>query len=100
MPEDRSRVLAAICQICEQMFGEPDLTGAENFFELGGTSLDAVEMISILQENHGVVIEYSDVFEAETLAGLAELGELAGLAGLAGETLGTAHPVPDRTSGA
>lgn len=71
MTEDRSPVLAAICQICEQMFGEPDLTGAENFFELGGTSLDAIELITMLSENHGFVIEYGDVFEAETLAELA-----------------------------
>jgi hypothetical protein len=73
MPEDRSRVLAAICQI----------------FELGGTSLDAVEMISILQAKHGFAIEYSDVFEADTLAGLA------GQAGRDDSILGTANPVPD-----
>ncbi|HXS66675.1 MAG TPA: phosphopantetheine-binding protein [Streptosporangiaceae bacterium] len=72
MPEDRSRVLEAICKICEQMFGEAALTGAENFFELGGTSLDAVELISILKENYGFVAEYTDVFEAETLAELAD----------------------------
>ncbi len=76
MPEDLGRVLRAICQICEQMFGEPDLTGDENFFELGGTSLDAVELITILKENHGFVIEYQDVFEAKTLAELA--GEVLG----------------------
>ena len=74
MGEDRDRVLGAICQICEQMFGEPALTGAENFFELGGTSLDAVELTAMLKENYGFVIEYSDVFEAETLAQLAEAG--------------------------
>lgn len=72
MPEDHRRVLEAICQICEQMFGETDLTGEENFFELGGTSLDAVEMITILKENHGFVIEYQHVFEAESLAELAD----------------------------
>ncbi len=71
MSEDRSRALGAICQICEQMFGEPGLTGDENFFELGGTSLDAVELITILKENHGFVIEYQNVFEANSLAELA-----------------------------
>jgi nonribosomal peptide synthetase protein BlmIV len=95
MPEDRSRVLAAICQICEQMFGESALTGVENFFELGGTSLDAVEMISILQAKHGLVIEYSDVFEAETLAGLADQAAQIGQADRADGFLGTANPVPD-----
>ena len=70
--EDRDKVLGAICQICEQMFGESALTGAENFFELGGTSLDAVELISILKEDHGFAAEYQDVFEAETLAELAD----------------------------
>jgi len=72
MAEDRSQVLGAICQICEQMFGEADLTGAENFFELGGTSLDAVDLIAVLKENHGFVAEYTDVFESETLAELAD----------------------------
>jgi nonribosomal peptide synthetase protein BlmIV len=72
MPEDRSRVLGAICQICEQMFGEAALTGAENFFELGGTSLDAVDLITMLKEDHGFVAEYTDVFEADTLAELAD----------------------------
>lgn len=72
MPEGSSRILGTICQICEDMFGEPALTGDENFFELGGTSLDAVELITILQENHGLVIEYEDVFEAKSLAELAD----------------------------
>jgi acyl carrier protein len=72
MPENRSRELGAICQICEQMFGEPALTGEENFFELGGTSLDAIELMTILNENHGFVIEYQNVFEARTLAELAD----------------------------
>lgn len=73
MPDDRSRVLQGICQICEQMFGEPDLTGEENFFELGGTSLDAIEMITILKESHGFVVEYQNVFEARSLAELADV---------------------------
>jgi nonribosomal peptide synthetase protein BlmIV len=71
MPEDSSRMLGTIRQICEDMFGESALTGDENFFELGGTSLDAVELITILQENHGFVIDYEDVFEAKSLAELA-----------------------------
>lgn len=71
MPEDHSRALKAICQICEQMFGETDLTGQENFFELGGTSLDAIEMMAVLKESYGLVIEYHNVFEARTLAELA-----------------------------
>ncbi len=71
MPQDPSRALKAICQICEEMFGETGLTGQENFFELGGTSLDAIEMITILKESHGLVIEYQNVFEATTLAELA-----------------------------
>jgi acyl carrier protein len=84
MPAERRQVLDAICQICKQMFGEPDLTGEENFFELGGTSLDAVELITILNEDHGFVIEYQDVFEAKSLADLAD------------EVLAdTANPVPD-----
>jgi acyl carrier protein len=78
MGEDRDGALKVICRICEQMFGEQDLTGAENFFELGGTSLDAVELITVLKENHGFLIEYANVFEAETLAQLA--GEIAGIA--------------------
>jgi acyl carrier protein len=72
MGEERERVLGAICQICEQMFGEAALTGAENFFELGGTSLDAVELIAMLKENHGFVVDYAEVFETETLAELAD----------------------------
>ncbi len=79
---DRDRLLAAICQICEQMFGESALTGAENFFELGGTSLDAVEMVTMLKENHGFVIDYAHVFETETLAELAD------------QILGIANPAP------
>jgi len=31
-----------------------------------------VELISILKENYGFVAEYTDVFEAETLAELAD----------------------------
>ncbi len=83
MPEDRSRVLGAICRICEQMFGEPALTGEENFFELGGTSLDAIDLITILKESHGFIIEYQDVFDATSLAELAD------------EASRTANSVPD-----
>jgi acyl carrier protein len=72
MPEDRRRLLEAICQICEEMFGESGLTGEENFFELGGTSLDAVEMITMLKEDHGFVVEYLAVFEARSLTELAD----------------------------
>ena len=72
MPDDRGQALDAICQICEEMFGELSLTGQENFFELGGTSLDAVEMITMLKEDHGFVIDYQDVFEAKSLADLAD----------------------------
>ena len=90
MPQDRQHALDAIRQLCEQMFGE-ELTGEENFFELGGTSLDAVELTTMLKESHGLVLDYQDVFEAESLVDLADRADLAGLAGPVGRAGATSE---------
>lgn len=71
MPDNPRRPLEAICRICGEIFGESNLTGPENFFDLGGSSLDVVELIAALEEEDGYELDYEDVFNAETLTQLA-----------------------------
>lgn len=63
--EDRMRVL------WEQMLGLLDIAGDADFFELGGTSLAAVQLVSRIQEEFGVQLSVGMIFEIGTIDQLA-----------------------------
>jgi acyl carrier protein len=54
-----------------EVLGVPAIDGDEDFFDLGGNSLVAVELISRVRDDFGVAASIVSVFENPTLAGLA-----------------------------
>ncbi|EGQ8546589.1 hypothetical protein GOZ70_25990, partial [Vibrio parahaemolyticus] len=65
-------VFDSVKQIWEQAFGTEIDDDQINFFEMGGHSLMATQMISLLQERIGVNLPMSAFFEAPTIAGIAK----------------------------
>jgi acyl-CoA synthetase (AMP-forming)/AMP-acid ligase II/acyl carrier protein len=70
-----------------ELLGVPRVGRADNFFELGGHSLLAVQLIARIQDESGVELTLSRVFQAPTLAAMAELLIEAELAGFDGDEL-------------
>ncbi|MEV6948663.1 amino acid adenylation domain-containing protein [Streptomyces sp. NPDC051172] len=54
-------------------FEQQDITADDDFFELGGYSMLAMQLVSRIQEEFGVELSFSDFFEASTVTGVAEL---------------------------
>jgi enterobactin synthetase component F len=65
---DIERKLAALWQ---QVLGVERVGLHDNFFQLGGDSLSAVEMIARFPEHLGMELPLASLFEASTIAGLA-----------------------------
>lgn len=68
---DPDRALGAILQLCSRLLEKEDLAPAKNFFELGGSSLDALELVSALHKEHQLATTLEDVFSAPSLGHLA-----------------------------
>jgi amino acid adenylation domain-containing protein len=68
-----------------QLLGQPDIGPGDHFHALGGDSLSAVRLLDSIQAEFGVEIEFAELQQALTLAGLAERIDL-GLAQRALET--------------
>ena len=69
---------AALSAIWEQLLGIEAVEENENFFDLGGNSLAAIQLVARINEVFGTRISPVAVFERPTLAGLAELLETPG----------------------
>jgi len=63
--------VAAIIEVCSEFFSADDISDQDNFFMLGGTSLNAVELTEELLARHGVVLPLDAIFASDTLAELA-----------------------------
>jgi amino acid adenylation domain-containing protein len=70
----RGPVAAAIADCWERVLGTAFSNDAD-FFELGGSSLDAIRLIAILQRELNVVIEPVDLFRAPRFSEFAEFIE-------------------------
>lgn len=70
---EQPRILDAIIAVCCTILGDDEILGTDNFFALGGTSLDAIFLIETLLSQFGVVASLDDVFEAEDIRSLAQL---------------------------
>lgn len=61
----------------EEVLGEPSIRPEDDFFDLGGTSLAVVQLVSRIRDTIGVEVGVGVVFEHSTLAGLqAEIARL------------------------
>jgi len=63
--------VVAIIEVCSEFFSADDISAQDNFFMLGGTSLNAVELTEELLARHRVDLPLDAVFASDTLAELA-----------------------------
>jgi acyl carrier protein len=63
--------LLAIIDVCREMFATSDIAADDNFFMLGGTSLNVIELTEKLLGRYQVDLPLDAVFACETLAELA-----------------------------
>jgi len=67
----RMAPLSAVLLECRAIFGTDEVLPTSNFFEIGGSSLDAVELVGRLSENRNLVVGLEAVFSASTLESIA-----------------------------
>jgi amino acid adenylation domain-containing protein len=61
-----------VASLMAEVLGLDSVEPDENFFELGGTSLLAIQLVGRLRERLGAHVDIGVVFDAPTAAGLAE----------------------------
>jgi myxalamid-type nonribosomal peptide synthetase MxaA len=63
--------LTAIIALCSEILAIEHISAGENFFAMGGNSLNAVELTEALHAERGLWLPLEAVFECETLSELA-----------------------------
>lgn len=72
-PEEMSNLERLVASVWQQILGLEALPGRnEDFFDLGGDSLDYVKVRTELSEKHGLEISMVDLFAESTIAAMAE----------------------------
>lgn len=71
--ESPSRVEKLISGIWQTLFGLDYISVHDDFFDLGGNSLHAIQLISRLREELGVELPLTSLYEASTVAQLAKI---------------------------
>ena len=69
----RTPMETRLTEILEELLGTPRIGVHDSFFELGGFSLLATRLTSRVRETFQVEISLRNVFEAQTVDGLAQL---------------------------
>jgi acyl carrier protein len=75
MPEremNADSILQVVLSEVRAIFGNLDVRPDDNFFAIGGTSIDAVELAQRLQFGHGLETELEHVFSARDLRDIAD----------------------------
>ncbi len=78
-PADEEPVAAAtpleekLVQAWSEAFGLPGLSVGDDFFDLGGNSIQAMQIIARIREHFGVELNFSEFFAAPTLREMAEI---------------------------
>ena len=98
----RTSTEAAIARIWQDVLGAARVGVEDSFFDLGGDSLSAVQMVSRVREEFGVALALRRLFERPTVAELARLvgGEETSTPGgdsrsISSEELGAQAVLPD-----
>jgi acyl transferase domain-containing protein len=76
-----SAVQADIAGIWRELIGREDIRPSSNFFELGGDSLLATQLMSQIRARLGVELPLRAIFEAPSVAALAQLVDAGRIAG-------------------
>ncbi|NLE87560.1 MAG: amino acid adenylation domain-containing protein [Myxococcales bacterium] len=69
----RTETEAHIAAAFQDLLGVESVSVHDNFFDLGGHSVLAAQVLARLQREHGIVLPFRKLFEAPTVAGLAAL---------------------------
>ncbi|MFH8350187.1 SDR family oxidoreductase [Streptomyces sp. NPDC018045] len=75
-PQDRPAGLSTferLKALWQELLGESSFPAGADFFDLGGNSLTAVELMDRIQDEFGFDLDLDVVFDSPTLAGLAEV---------------------------
>jgi acyl carrier protein len=67
---DNSARRATLCALFADVFGVPEIGPDDDFFELGGRSVEAVLLAGRISATFGVAVSIADVFNAPTVAQL------------------------------
>jgi acyl carrier protein len=70
---DESPMVARLADIWERVLGITGIEKHENFFHLGGNSLSALQLVTLIRETFHAPISPVAIFEAPTLSQLAAL---------------------------
>ncbi|MFB9738381.1 amino acid adenylation domain-containing protein [Streptomyces thermocoprophilus] len=62
---------AVVCAIVREVLGAPEATAADNFFQLGGHSVQATRLVARIRERFEVALSIRTVLEAATIGELA-----------------------------
>jgi NAD(P)-dependent dehydrogenase (short-subunit alcohol dehydrogenase family)/acyl carrier protein len=73
-PVTTGDVLTRLQRIWQDLVGDPEIGLDDDFFDIGGTSLSAVQLVSMVRDELGVEIGVGLIFEKSTLRDLS--GEL------------------------
>ncbi|MFI6510688.1 SDR family NAD(P)-dependent oxidoreductase [Streptosporangium sp. NPDC050855] len=82
----RGDVETAIARLWSEVLGGERIGADDDFFELGGNSLIAVQLIALIRKELGVRLPMRSLFEEPTVAGVTSLIEQARAAAPAAET--------------
>jgi amino acid adenylation domain-containing protein len=78
--EPKTPVEVALAEIWSRLFGISDIGRNDDFLDLGGDSLFAIQLIATIQQALGVDLPFGALFEHPTIAQLAELMPASALA--------------------
>lgn len=70
-----SEIQAALAELWQELIGVTQVGIHDDFFELGGHSLLAILIIGRIKETFPVEVDFADVVESPTIAGLSQLIE-------------------------
>lgn len=70
--DDREAVGQSLCNMCGELLGVGNVTETDNFFDLGGDSLTAIDLLQMVTEMYKVVLAVHVVFDSADLAELAD----------------------------
>src|SRR5437763_16700846 len=70
-PSPRSTAELGVRKIFRELFPRAVLRPTDNFFDLGGTSMDALRLVEMIHETFGVQVPLVTIFDCETPEAIA-----------------------------